>query len=156
MSRRSFSLRSAMKEQRSAGVAGGRGSRRSTSRDRTVSVEILEVAGAHVPQSRARLSLANRKSPLSAQHRAGHKHVIDQGCQVAYCLIHKVESVLDYGITLNSLDLGRKGIDLASNGLPKPRRGVASQKNTLHSQHPGVYKCHLYPRLRKKPRPPLI
>ena len=93
-----LSLRSAMKEQRSAGVAGGRGSRRSTSRDRTVSVEILEVAGVHVPQCRARLSLANRKSPLSAQHRAGHKHVIDQGCSLTYCLIRKVEDVLDCGV----------------------------------------------------------
>jgi len=31
---------------------------------------------------------------------------------VAYCLIHKVEGVLGYGATLNSLDLGRKETDL--------------------------------------------
>ena len=34
--------------------------------------------------------------------------------------------------------------------------GVASQKNTLYSHHPGVYICNLYPRLRKKPKPQLI
>ena len=31
---------------------------------------------------------------------------------MAYCLIHKVEGVLDYGGTLNSSDLGRKETDL--------------------------------------------
>lgn len=51
------------------------------------------------------LSTANLRHQ---QHQACHRHVMAKGGQVTYCPIHEVEGVLDYGTTLNSLDLKRQ------------------------------------------------
>src|ERR1700733_4814919 len=95
------------------------------------------------------------KSPPPAQHHERHKHVIDQGCQAAYRVIHKSResSVMKLRCT-HWISNGRTAPTHPT--ATEPRRGIAPQKNTLYSQHPGVYICYLYPRLRKKPKPRLI
>jgi hypothetical protein len=46
------------------------------------------------------LFVAHRPAPM--EHHARHKHVMDQGCQVTYLYVHKVEDILASGLVMGT------------------------------------------------------